>query len=100
MLLLKPVDVGRNHCRAGFDPPVIGLDGRLGGGGLALQIVEKQNDIVMQCTLIALQSQRVVALLIHDLLRDGSLAVERVGGHDGTFKHQHLQQFRHCGDLV
>ena len=54
----------------------------------------------MQRTLVALQRQRVVAFLIHDLLRDGTLAVERVGGHDGPLQRKQFQQFRHCADLV
>ena len=55
---------------------------------------------VMQRTLVALQRQRVVAFLIYDLLRDGTLAVERVGGHDGALQRQQFQQLRHRSDLV
>ena len=45
-------------------------------------------------------TSKIVASLVHDLLRDGALAIERVGGHNGALQRQHLQQFRHCGDLV
>jgi hypothetical protein len=53
-----------------------------------------------QSALVSLQCQRVVATLIHDLLRDGALGVERVSGHDGAFQRQHFQQFRNRSDLV
>ena len=45
----------------------------------------------MKRSLISLQGQGVVAALIDDLLGDGALAIERVGGHDRPFQPQHFQ---------
>ena len=39
--------------------------------------------------LTAFQGQDIITALIHDLLGDAALAVERVGGHDGSFQRQH-----------
>jgi hypothetical protein len=61
--------LGQHRAGGGFDSPVIGLDDGRGRGGLALRIVEKQSDIVMQCALISLQGQRIwLALLCGDLV--------------------------------
>jgi hypothetical protein len=65
---------------------VIGLHNRRGGIGLQLRLVEQQNHIVKQRASIELQRQRVVPLLSDDLLGDGALAVERIGGHDRAFE--------------
>ena len=100
MVFLQPVDIGRNRRRACLDAAVIGLDIRLGRDGLACGIVEISADIIVERALIALQSQRIVATLIDDLLSDRTLAVQRVGGHDRALQRQHLQQRRHGGDLV
>ena len=50
----------------------------------ASRIIQKQPDVIMQRGLIAFQCQGAVAALIHDLLRDGTLTVERVHGHNGA----------------
>jgi len=75
MVFLQPVDIGRNRRRACLDAAVIGLDIRLGRDGLACGIVEISADIIVERALIALQSQRIVATLIDDLLSDRTLAV-------------------------
>ena len=54
----------------------------------------------MKRSLISLQGQGIVSALIDDLLGDGALAIERVGGHDRPFQPQHLQQLWHGGYLV
>ncbi len=100
VLLLEPVDVGRNRCRAGLDTPVIGLDHGPGNGGLARRIIQKEPDIVKQRALIALERQGVVAILFDDLLGDRALAVECIGGHDGTFQGQHPEQPGYGRNLV
>ncbi len=64
MLLLKPIDLGRNRRCARFDAPVIGLDDGRCPGGLADWIVKKQGNILLQRALMALQSQRIVTILI------------------------------------
>jgi hypothetical protein len=50
----------------------------------ASRIIQKQPDVIMQRGLIAFQCQDVVAPLIYDLLRDSTLTIERVHGHDGA----------------
>jgi len=82
MIILRPLYVGADRGRTGFDAAVIALDNGLGGGDLAGGVVEIADDIVMQRTLVALQRQSVVATPIDDLLGDLALAVERVDGHD------------------
>lgn len=61
MLLLEPIDLSGNGRCARLDPSVIGLHERRGRAGLAVRIVQKKNDIVMQSALVSLQCQRVVA---------------------------------------
>lgn len=100
VLFLEPIDIRGNRCRAGLDSSVVGLDDGRGHGDLAVWIVQKQDHIVMQRALVTLQRQRVVTFLLYDLLRDRTLAVERVGGHDGALQRKQLQQLRHRGDLV
>ena len=63
-----------------------GLDNRCRAARSQLRIVEKQDHIVIQRTLISLRSQRVVALLLYDLRGDRTLAVQRVGRHDGALE--------------
>src|SRR3954469_18938672 len=53
----------------------------------------------MQRALVAFQRQDIVATLLHHLLGDGALAIERVGGDDRAVQRQHLQQLWHSGDL-
>ena len=60
MIVLQPFDVGADCGDAGLDTTVIGVDVRLGRGGLAGGIVEIANDIVMQRALVALQGQSIV----------------------------------------
>lgn len=100
MLLLQPADVGRNRRRGRFDPPVIAFEYWDGNCRLALWIIEQLPDIVVQRAFISLQRQRIVAHLLPDLLGDGVLAVERVGGHDSAFQHQHGQRLWHFRDFV
>jgi hypothetical protein len=64
--------------RAGFDPPVIPIDRLRGNAVRPGWIVEKQPDIVMQRRLISFQRQGIIAALIDDLLRDGTLAIKRI----------------------
>jgi GT2 family glycosyltransferase len=59
----------------------------------------EQADIGMQRSLVALQRQHVIAALIDDLLGDGALAVERVGGNDRALQAEHAEQLGHGGDL-
>ena len=82
MVFDQPRDVSRDRGGAGFDAAMIGLDDRRGGDRFAGRIVEMQHNVVMKRSLISLQGQGVVAALIDDLLGDGALAIERVGGHD------------------
>jgi len=51
----------------------IAVDQRFGGARLRLRVVEQQSRIVEQRALVALQRQRVVALLLDDLRGDGAL---------------------------
>jgi hypothetical protein len=95
---VQPIDLAADCRRVGFDAAVIGVDG--GCDGLGGRVVEIGADIVMQRVLVALQSQRVIAALIDDLLGDRALAVQRIGRHDGAFQRQHLQQRRHGGDFI
>jgi hypothetical protein len=59
---------------------VIGFDDGRRLGGRVGRIVEELDHIVIRRILVAFQRQGVVAAPIHDLLRDGAIAVERVGG--------------------
>jgi hypothetical protein len=86
-----PGNLCGNRRRADFDPTVIGFDNGSRRGGRDGRIVEELDNVVMRCTVVAFQRQGVVAAPIHDLLRDGAMAVERVGGHDGAFQGQHHQ---------
>ena len=76
MVLLQPLDVGRDRRRTRLDAAVIGLDQRLCHGGLAGRDIKKQPDVIMRRALVALQCQRVVAALMDNLLSDRTLAVE------------------------
>src|SRR3954451_8562762 len=79
---------------------MVAIDGGMDGVRRARGVIEKGANVVEQAALIALQHQNVVAALSHHLGGNGALTVERVGGHDGPFERQQLQQFRHCRDLV
>ena len=72
---------------------MIGLDSGHRGAGFQFRIIEKQDHIVIQRALIAFQRQRVVALLIDDLLGNAALAAECIRGHDGALQGQHAEQF-------
>jgi hypothetical protein len=50
MMLLELGDVGGDHGGAGFDPPVIAIDARMGGrgGGFELRVVQELFDIGVQ----------------------------------------------------
>jgi hypothetical protein len=98
--LLQPVDLARDQGRAGFDAAVIGINGLRTRRRLVRRIVEECADVLMQRALVALQRQDVVAALIDDLPGNGTLAVERVGGHDRALQCEHLQKLRHGGDLI
>jgi len=91
MVFDQPGDIGRDHGCAGFYAAMISLDDRRGGDRFAGGIVEIKHNVIMKRSLISLQGQGVVAALINDLLGDGALAIERVGGHDCPFQPQHLQ---------
>src|SRR3954468_16168301 len=54
----------------------------------------------MKSSLVALEGQDVVAVLIDDLSGDVTLAVEGIDGHDRSLERQHLQQLGHGGDLI
>jgi hypothetical protein len=84
MIVLQPFDVGADRGRAGLDATVIGVDVRLGRGGLAGRVAEIANDIIMQRALVALQGQGVPAALIDDLPGNLALTVERVDRHNGA----------------
>ena len=85
VLFLEPADLGRHRRRACLDASVIGLDNRRGADSLSTpDRPEARTHVVMQRALISFQRQRVVALLLHDLLGDGALTVQRVGRHDGA----------------
>jgi hypothetical protein len=91
MLLLQPVDIIRNRGCAGFDAPVIGIDGLRRRAARTSRVIQEQSDVSMQRALVAFQRQRIVAALIHELLRNGALAIERVRGHDRALE-RHRQQ--------
>lgn len=80
MAVLQPLDLGRNRRRARLDPAMIAVDRRLCRADRACRIIEKPHDVVVQRGLVALQRQRVIAVLVNDLLGYGALAVERIGG--------------------
>lgn len=73
MMMLEPVNGGREGGGAGLDPPIVGIHRGMGVTGLTGGIVEIQTDIGMKARLVALQGQRVVAALIDDLLGNGAL---------------------------
>ena len=77
-----------------------GIDIRWCRHNLAVGVVEQHRHVVIQRLLIALQRQRVVAALIDDLLGDGPLAVQCIGGDDGALQRQHGEQLGHGCDLV
>jgi hypothetical protein len=54
----------------------------------------------VQRTLIPLESQHVLAALIDNYLRNGSLAAHRVDGHDVPVQLQQRQQLWDVGDLI
>ncbi len=100
MGLLQPADAGRDRGGARLDAAVIGIQSWRRRDGVAGRIVEKQDGVIVQCALVLLQRQGIVAALIGDLGGDRALAVERVRGHDRALQRQHRQQFGHRGDLV
>jgi hypothetical protein len=79
---------------------MIGIHGRLHHSDLGRRIVEVGAQVLMQRSLVSLQSEDVVAALIHDLLGNCTLTVERIRCHNRTLQRQHHQQLRHRGDLV
>jgi hypothetical protein len=60
MLLLQPVDVGRDDGGAGLDPAMIAIERSVGGGGFGFRVVEEGPDVVMQRALIALQRLEMI----------------------------------------
>ena len=64
------------------------------------RVVEEQDNVGVQCSLIAPQRHGVITAPIHNLLSDRPLAVHRIHGDDRVLQRQHRQQFRHRGDLI
>ena len=54
--------------------------------GRARGIVEEGSHVIVQASLVALQSEDIVAALRNHFGGDGALAVERVSGHDATLE--------------
>ena len=100
MVFHQPGDIRRDRRRAGLDAAVIAVDDGRWPWSYCWRDHRETAHVAMQRSLVALQRQGIVAALIDDLLGDGALAIERVGGHDRPFQRQHLQQLRHRGDLV
>ncbi len=61
---------------------------------------EAHLDILLQCPLIAFESQHIVAPLVEDLLGNRPLAAHGVDGHDTASDGQLLQEFGQGGDLI
>ena len=85
MLFLQPADLGGHRCRARFDASMVGLDKRRSAARFQLRIIQEQ-DYIFVHALICFSRQRIVALLLYDLLGDGALAVQRIGCHDGALE--------------
>jgi hypothetical protein len=86
VLFLQPADLGGHRCRARFDASMVGFDKRRSAARLQFRIIQEQDYIFVQRALICFQRQRIVALLLYDLLGDGALAVQRIGCHDGALE--------------
>lgn len=65
---------------------MVGFDKRRSAARLQFRIIQEQDYIFVQRALICFQRQRIVALLLYDLLGDGALAVQRIGCHDGALE--------------
>ena len=74
----------------GLEAAVIAVDGLMPGDRRILEAVSlllggEQFDILAQASLIALERQHVVGLLVEDFPGDVALAADRVDGDDGAF---------------
>lgn len=52
MLLLQPVDMGRDQDGAGLDPTVVAFHRGVGGLGVDFRVVEEVAEVNMQGTLV------------------------------------------------
>src|SRR5208283_5789295 len=85
--VLQPADVAKDGDGPALDAAVVAVDGRVPADrslleGDGLLFAGKQRDVVAQSSLIALQGEDVVGLLVDDFLRDLALATHGVDGHD------------------
>ena len=103
--LLQPADVVEDGGGPGLDAAVVGIDGLAladcaVGEVAGLLLGDEELHVVVQRTLVALQGEHVVGLLVDDRLGDVALAAHGIDGHDGAFDRQHVEQLRDSADLV
>ena len=90
---------------AGLDAAVVAVDGGVPADRRILErnrllLASEQFDIVAQRSLVALQREDVVGLLVDDFLCDFALAAHGVDGHHRALDSQKVEQRRNGDDLV
>src|SRR6516225_9818964 len=84
---------------------MIAVDGLVPADGRILKILglllcDKDLDVFMQGSLIALEREDEIGLLVDDLFSDGALTSHGVDGDDCAFNRHHVEQRRDGDDLV
>lgn len=105
MALLQPVDVMDDGDCPGFDATMIAIDRFVPAHCRILEragflLPDEEFDVLMQRSLVALEGQNVIGLLVDDLFGDGALAADGIDADNGAFDRKHLQQLGDSDDLI
>ena len=105
MAIPESVNIRADRMTARFNPPVISVNDFELSDEIPADIplyvfVEKQFDIFTKFTLITLQDNQIIRLLITGFFANFALDTHRINGHDRAFDLQQFQQFRDGRDLI
>jgi hypothetical protein len=105
MAILQPLHIVDDRIGSGLDAAVVGIHGLMLGDLCVLEAVclllgREYLDVLWEGTLVTLEGEDVIALLIDDFLGDVALAAHGVDGDDGPLDRQHIEKRRDGDDLV